>query len=199
MEARSPDQLTPLANPPNVSDPDSLAPTGAQSLPGRPCDAGHAEETDVWWGSYAGRTMVPGFLLCALLTVAVVGVAWSLGAWHGSAPARYAAQVCIVVLWGAQVGRWAYRLLALNYRLTTQRLFEDRGFHHPGSLGIELDQITQVVVERGPLERLLGVGRVRVITQASSEQILVLEGIRNAEQVAAEIRRRVQHVRNQKK
>ena len=33
-----------------------------------------AEEIDVWWGSYAGRAMLPGFLLCLLLTLLLLAL-----------------------------------------------------------------------------------------------------------------------------
>src|SRR5713226_9961117 len=47
-----------------------------------------AAEVDLWWGSYASRTMLPSFVLCVFLTGAIADLAWLLGAWHGSALIR---------------------------------------------------------------------------------------------------------------
>src|SRR5262249_44584768 len=38
----------------------------AASLPDRTAET---EEVDIWWGSYAGRTMLPGFLVCLVVTI----------------------------------------------------------------------------------------------------------------------------------
>jgi membrane protein YdbS with pleckstrin-like domain len=154
-------------------------------------DTAEAEERDVWWGAYAGRTMLPDFVLCGVLTAILVGIAWALRAWHGSTTIRYATQLCIAVLWIWQFGRWSYRMLAVNYRLTTRRLFCERGFHHPGSPGLELSEVVHVAVERGPLERLLRVGRIRVVTHGDPERQLVLEGVHDPEHIASEIRKHV--------
>src|SRR5436190_23066459 len=34
------------------------------------------QETDIWWGAYAGRTMIPSFVICALLTGLLVWCVW---------------------------------------------------------------------------------------------------------------------------
>src|SRR6266496_3749622 len=34
------------------------------------------QETDLWWGSYAGRAMAPGFIICALLTGLLIWGVW---------------------------------------------------------------------------------------------------------------------------
>src|SRR5215471_21703691 len=37
-----------------------------------------AEEVDLWWGSYAGRTMLPSFLVCLLATALIGWLTWLL-------------------------------------------------------------------------------------------------------------------------
>src|SRR5207248_260461 len=38
-----------------------------------------AEEVEVWWGAYAGRTLLPGFVLCGLVTVGLMGALYVWG------------------------------------------------------------------------------------------------------------------------
>jgi membrane protein YdbS with pleckstrin-like domain len=151
-----------------------------------------AEEVDVWWGGFAGRALVPSFHVCALLTILIIAGALYLGGWPGTPFVRASARLAIALIWLLQLGRWGYRMVAINYRLTTRRLFLNRGFRHPGQPGVELSRIRQVVVVRGMWERWLGVGRVRVIL-GEKESPVVLEGVRDPDYVALEIRKQVKH------
>src|SRR5260370_42382559 len=63
----------------------------AAVLPEAPVLEEQGEEIDVWWGSYAARTLTPSFILCGLFTLVVLGVALYLGALHGTTlPRDYA-------------------------------------------------------------------------------------------------------------
>ena len=35
------------------------------------------QEIDLWWGAYAGRTMTPSFIICALLTGLLILLVWN--------------------------------------------------------------------------------------------------------------------------
>jgi len=164
----------------------------SRALPEAQVQEEQAEEVDVWWGSYAARTLTPSFVLCGLFSVAVIGVALYLGAWHGgSSLVRYSAHAVIGTLWLIQLGRWAYRVVAINYRLTTRHLYIERGFRHPGKPGIELAQVRQALVARGRLERWLGVGRICIFVR-KAETPVVLEGVRDPERIALKIRQQVE-------
>src|SRR4051794_2508208 len=85
-----------------------------------------AGETDVWWGSYAGRAMAPSFAVCAVLTIPLY---WGV---HAVLPERWGLQPpfggLAALLWLVQLARWSARYFPRNYRLTTRRLYVDRGF-----------------------------------------------------------------------
>jgi hypothetical protein len=139
--------------------------------------------------------MTPSFVLCGLFSVAVVGVALYLGAWHGTNLARYSAHILIGTVWLIQLGRWVYRVAAINYRLTTRHLYIERGFGHPGKPGIDLAQVHEVLVVRRQLERWFGVGRICLLMRAADTPV-VLEGVRDPERIALEIRRQVEVAAN---
>ena len=109
------------------------------------------QEVDIWWGAYAGRTMWPSFVVCALLTLAI-GVAafgwWQLNPKHPHL-VRYTGYWLAGMIWSAQLLRWGYRTLSINYRLTSRRLFRDRGFHNPAAGRVDLSNVAAVEVERG--------------------------------------------------
>src|SRR5262249_42686499 len=86
------------------------------------------EEVDVWWGSYAGRAMLPSFAVCTVLTALISFVThwwvhergWLQLNFFGLAGA----------VWLVQLTRWGRRFFTWNYRLTTRWLYVDRG-HWP--------------------------------------------------------------------
>src|SRR5262249_31715384 len=124
------------------------------------------QECDVWWGAYAGRAMLPSFLLCILLTLLLTGVAVFLGVSEGqpSMPLRYAAYTLTGAIWCFQLFRWGYRTTVWTYRLTTQRLFREWTFWRAPNEAIELRHITHVAVERTAWDRWTGVGRLRIVS-----------------------------------
>jgi hypothetical protein len=145
------------------------------------------QETDVWWGAYAGRAMWPSFAVCMALTALIADAAWWL--YDAGAPgvlSRYLAYALAAAVWLVQILRWGYRTISINYRLTNRRLFLDRGFRNPGRV-IELDHVVDVKTEIPPLGQLIGIGRIYVVATDGQEP-MVLEGVRDAESTAELIR-----------
>lgn len=150
------------------------------------------EEIDIWWGSYAGRTMLPGFLLCLLLTILLLALDGYLESRNRRSDLVSSAVLALAAAaWLFQGTRCLYRMIAINYRLTNRRLLYTRGFKLPDGWSIELTQVTDVSIVRGPIERLLGVGRIALQVQDDTSAPLVLDGVPNPERVARTIRKRV--------
>ncbi|MBV9125179.1 MAG: PH domain-containing protein [Planctomycetes bacterium] len=155
------------------------------------------QEVDVWWGSYAGRTLWPSFVVCGWLTLGIGWAAWRWWSLYPDRPflVRYSAYGLAAIVWGVQLLRWAYGTVSINYRLTTRRLLRDRGFRHPAAGCIELERITAVEVRHGFGERLVNVGALWIWSEDGSSGPLVLEGVLRPKAVAALIRSRVRRAR----
>ena len=142
-------------------------------------------EVDAWWGSYSMATMVPSLLVCLLLTALIAWAGWAF------VPRGYV-QVTVLGLaaavWLVQGVRWAQRVFGYNYRLTTRRVYADRGFVYKGYAAIDLAKVARVLEKRTWTERLLGVGQVWVIPDDTTKPPLVLEGVRRPKAVADRIR-----------
>jgi hypothetical protein len=152
------------------------------------------EEVDVWWGSYASRTMLPSFVLCVAATVGIAWLTWAL------LPARLVKFSFFGLsggVWLLQLVRWGYRFFGFNYRLTTRRLFCHLGKLYQGNRELELAAVAQVVVRSRWDERLVGVGQIVVKAQSPATPPLILEGILQPARLAEEIRTRVQRAREQ--
>src|SRR5437588_6255394 len=86
-----------------------------------------AQEVDIWWGSYAGRSMWPSFLACLLVTGGLAWGAWYLWSYQDYHPQLLRLGVYCLAAWTwlIQLIRLGYRTVTFNYRLTTARLFLD--------------------------------------------------------------------------
>jgi len=155
------------------------------------------QETDIWWGAYAGRTMMPSFVVCAFLTGLIVWGVWMFWPKNENRPylERYTTYILVGAVWIFQLIRWGYRIVAINYRLTTRRLFCQRGFQTAATTAIDLAAIATVRIERATLENHLKVGRLRIVSVDNAPCPMLLEGVYNPDQIAALIMSQVQQAR----
>jgi hypothetical protein len=151
------------------------------------------QETDLWWDSYSGWTMLPSFLVCLGLTALIF---WLVLRYL---PHRELAQATILgasgAVWLAQLTRWGFRFFGYSYRLTTRRLFHDVGFRYSDRQQVDLAAIADVRVERKRLDSLIGVGRLKISFVDSRRPPLILEGLRQPERAAELIRQACKKVR----
>jgi membrane protein YdbS with pleckstrin-like domain len=108
--------------------------------------------------------MLPGFVGCAVATLAAAG-AWWYAPWDRGTEASLLAQALIAAiasLWLWQLFRWGYRLAAFQIRLTNRRLFLYRGMLYP-ELGVwRLAEVSRVEFRPAPLTGWLGVGAIQL-------------------------------------
>jgi hypothetical protein len=132
------------------------------------------EEVDVWWGSYAARTMIPSFVICLVLTLLIDLVCWLVLPRY---LLRWSVFVLTGLLWLVQTLRWLYRVLGYNYRLTNRRLYVERGLAAPMIAVADLDRIKTVKVRASFVQSRLGVGRVAVYLDDDARMPLYLDGV----------------------
>src|SRR6187551_2232508 len=65
------------------------------------------------------------------------------------------------------LGRLVLRWLKLEYRVGSDEIRIDSGFLHRTSRAIPFDRVTDVDLEQGPIQRLLGLAKVKLETGAS--------------------------------
>jgi hypothetical protein len=128
-----------------------------------PAPAGDAaEETDLAWQGYAPFALLPSTLALAAAT-AVVTLAV-----RPFVPARVlheAVDAPLAAAWLLVLVPAAYRLMAYNYRLTTRRLFRERGRLYTPEPPLDLATVVTVAAEQSRFERWLGVGTVRAVAE----------------------------------
>jgi membrane protein YdbS with pleckstrin-like domain len=130
------------------------------------------------------KTLIRPLVVAVLVLAVALLVEAVIPAGRGAAAARLAVAVVAVLalmLWLiAPVLRWR----TTTYELTTRRLRTRFGILTRRGRDIPLSRINDVSFERGPLDRLLGAGRL-VVESAGEHGRIVLMDIPQVEQVQA--------------
>lgn len=139
------------------------------------------DEETLWTGSYshldmigtwigAGVATVAGVVIGLLLSLPGTGWLWLVGG--------------IAALWVGLALRYAYRRFSVHYTLTSQRLLTEMGILWRTMDRVELIDVDDVIYHQGPIDRLLGVGKIVVSSSDRTTPELDLPGIENVREVA---------------
>lgn len=192
----------PVGDPPAPSaSPSSQAPLATFGL------SGAHDETVVWQGAPSSRLMareLPGILWAVaapIFAIVLLPDAMKMvGGLHKEMRTVIAEQGGtvralviggIVVVSVLRLGRAAIRfarLRATHYRITNQRLTIDSGLVAKRVDDVDLRTIEDVGLEQSPLERMLGVGRLSIVSTDRARPRLELYGIESPRDVREGLR-----------
>lgn len=155
-------------------------------------------ETEIWvgrthWKHYAGRLA----LWLAANVVVAVAIGWVAGrvSWLGARGA-FGVILGLLILSGLfVVGRVALTILGRRYRVTSQRLFIDRGILSQTVDQTELIRVDDVRIHKSFLDRVFGLGSVGILSTDASDREIRIEGIANPDAVAEAIRTHMRTLR----
>jgi membrane protein YdbS with pleckstrin-like domain len=134
----------------------------------------------LWEGSYSKLDMIGYWLGAAAITLGAV--IWGfMGGWGGKTWAIVLALVA--AMWIALLLRLIYLQLSVRYTLTTQRFIHEHGLLWRRQDRIETIDIDDVTVQ-GPVQRMLGIGTVRMVSSDQSTPEFLLVGIEDVRKVA---------------
>jgi uncharacterized membrane protein YdbT with pleckstrin-like domain len=140
-------------------------------------------EQKLWAGGFSPKAMIGYWLLAAILTVAGIIAGVFL------APATAGAAwlfigILIVALWGGLVLYYFYLRYGMSYELTSQRLIHKVGIFSQTTNRIEVIDVDDVSFHQSFIERLLGVGTIRILSSDTSDPMLVIRGIDDVKRIS---------------
>ena len=142
-------------------------------------------EQEIWKGSYSPKAMLGAWIITITATIAavVLGVLFAAGnpVWWWP-------------IGGAILALWVYQLFALlimrlnvRYRLTNHRFFHERGILRRVTDRIEVIDMDDITFEQGIIERMVGVGTIRITSSDRTHPELSLKGIDDVRTVAGQL------------
>jgi uncharacterized membrane protein YdbT with pleckstrin-like domain len=141
---------------------------------GRREDAEEPEQA-LWSGGFSAKAMIGSWLLGAAATIGVVAV---------GALFLPVALVAVPLIWLVLLLILAYRKLFVRYELTNQRFIHRTGILKRVTDRIEVIDIDDVTCEQGIVQRLLGVGTIKISSSDRTHPQLALQGIDDVKHIA---------------
>jgi len=127
--------------------------------------------------------MFGNWLLAGVLTIVLLVAVLAAGPGNFSYWAAWL--VIAALIWGGFACLLAYRKLTVKYQLTTQRFIHEAGLLKRVTDRIEVIDIDDVSFEQRILERMVGVGTIKLISSDRSHPVLVMRGIEGVKEVAS--------------
>jgi uncharacterized membrane protein YdbT with pleckstrin-like domain len=147
--------------------------------------AGAEPETKLWSGGFSPKAMIGYWIFAAILTVVGLVACLLLG------PALPAGLLLIgliaVAVWGGLYLYYLYLRFGIHYELTSQRLIHKVGILSQTTNRIEVIDINDVITHQSFIERLLGVGTIRILSSDTSDPSLTMRGIDDVKRIATMI------------
>jgi membrane protein YdbS with pleckstrin-like domain len=144
---------------------------------GRRRSVADVPEETLWEGRYSPKAMLGSVALAAVATIALVAGGLYFQNWI--VPVGIA-----VVLWMVVVAILAQRRLGIHYKMTNQMFYDRRGVMTRTINRIEAIDIDDVTWQQGLLDRVTGVGDIKISSRDRTDPVFWVRGIENVEQVA---------------
>lgn len=167
--------------PKNTGNADVAQSTPAESLNQSIAARGQQQETELWRGRYSAKAMYSGWILCGLISLVAIaaGIVWASTAMH------WLIVLAVILLpWLYCASILTYRWMSYRYLLTNQRFMHEHGILRRIHDRIELLDIDDISCEQGIVDRLFGVGTIRIVSSDRNSPGLMLNGIDRALDVA---------------
>ena len=168
-----------------------------EQIPGsqEACDGSQHGES-VWKGGYSIQAMVGTWLTLAIISVFLLFLSLL-----GVFPSTTTLGVLVFVMWGVAVLVFGWRSLGTKYELTTRYFISQTGVLARKTSRIAVAEIAELSFVQGPVQRLLGVGRMKLGSSDQSGPQLHASGIARVKTVAGvidDVRRNTQHQQGNK-
>lgn len=145
-------------------------------------------EADLWSGGFSSKAMLGTWLLSIVFSIAalvILVMAPSLFGEKVSTTMVWSIGLGIVIAWWLiAIATFGYQRISVHYRLTNQRLIHKHGILVRTTDRIELIDISDVAFTQGLVQRMLGIGMIRVTSSDRSHPVLILKGIDEVDRVA---------------
>ncbi|MCH8878266.1 MAG: PH domain-containing protein [Planctomycetes bacterium] len=157
---------------------------------GRHTDEDSGPEEDLWQGRSSWKFYADLIVVAVGWTVIAAIVWFTTPRWSG-----WIVLIMALAGWVYVAGRVAHGMLNYHYRLTTQRLFIERGILSRTIDQAELIRIDDVRIHKSLMNRMTGVGSVELFSTDASDRQVTIWGVEKPEELAESIRDHMRRLR----
>ena len=147
-------------------------------------DRDYDPEEELWQGGYSGKAMYGSWLVATVVSIVIIVAAVILSMTGAGLPAAFVAGMIVVLLWIVIFGIFLYRKWSVHYELTSQRFIHREGILNRTTDRIEVIDMDDVTYSQGIIQRMLGVGTIRITSTDRSHPELTLIGINEVQRIA---------------
>ncbi|MFK7738619.1 MAG: PH domain-containing protein [Pirellulaceae bacterium] len=142
-------------------------------------------ERSLWKGGYSPKAMYGAWVISGLATIGLIvaGVMFATG--DNASTIWMVIGTIIIAWWVITIGVYIYRRIGMHYELTTQRFIHEAGILMRTTDRIEVIDIDDVSFTQGIIQRMLGVGKIRITGSDRTHPELVLYGIDKVPEIAS--------------
>lgn len=160
--------------------------------------ANREPEQEVWSGRtslkhYAGRIAL--WLLANIAAAVLIGILASTIERFTKTHVFWIVVVLVLASGAWIIGGILLSIIGCHYRLTTERLFIERGIFSRTIDQTELIRVDDVRMRKSLFDRLFGLGTVTIVSTDSTDADLEVQGISEPESVAEAIRTQMRSLR----
>jgi membrane protein YdbS with pleckstrin-like domain len=138
-------------------------------------------ERELWRGGYSPKAMLGGWATSGAISLALIVIG---AVWKPSAAWWIALLLAALLPWIYHFLLLCYRRMSVRYLLTSRRFIHESGILRRVTDRIEVLDMDDISIEQGLLERLVGVGTIRISSSDRSHPVLDLPGIENVTAVS---------------
>lgn len=142
------------------------------------------EEEVLWSGGYSPKAMVGTWILMAVVSIVVLIAPFLSSSINVPFPVVLGV---VVVIWLIGGLSYAYKRLGYHYELTTQRFIHQTGLLSRQTDRIEVIDIDDVSFTQGPVQRIFGVGTIKLTGSDRTHPELVMLGIAKVRDISGTI------------
>ena len=142
------------------------------------------EERLLWKGGFSARSMFGASIGAILVTVVLVLAVYRIEPLRENRLVGWTMLGIIALIWLGLIGLVAYRKFAKHYEITSLRLKHRNGIFLRKIDRIEMIDIDDVSYRQGPLQAIMDVGTILLVSSDASQPNLTLAAVSNVSNVA---------------
>ena len=138
----------------------------------------------IWTGSFAARSMIGMWLGAAIVSGLMLLIVGSIETLSDNRLVWTTMLVLFAMIWFGLIGLVIFRKLGQHYEMTSQRLKHRSGVIFRTVNRIEMIDIDDVIYKQGPLQAMLNVGTIELLSSDTSHPKLIMPGIPDVSRIA---------------